>query len=174
MTHSDETEQEGDIEHQRDLSNHTTTNSNQNMFCFPNENKLQSNNGHNKITSASVVINDLDKSMSLVSWKEMKVQACLAGPIIMGNLLSFLLQMVSLTFVGHCGKLELSGASIANSFAIVTGFSVVVCLSINHSYITKTVAFPLSLSPPKTKQKNPIQLKLICIYHIVARHGFCA
>ena len=129
MTHSDETEQEGDIEHQRDLSNHTTTSSDQNMFCFPNKNKLQAN-GHNKTTSSNVVINDLDKSMSLVSWKEMKVQAGLAGPLIMGNLLSFLLQMVSLTFVGHCGKLELSGASIANSFAIVTGFSVVVCLSI--------------------------------------------
>ena len=174
MSHNAETDPDGDMKHQHDLSNHTSTSSDQNMFCLPNENKLQSNNGHDKTPSGIVVINDLERSMSLVSWKEMKVQACLAGPIIMGNLLSFLLQMVSLTFVGHCGKLELSGASIANSFAIVTGFSVVVCLSINHSYITKTVAFPLSLSPPKTKQKNPIQLKLICIYHIVARHGFCA
>ena len=130
MTHSDETEQEGDIEHQRDLSNHTTTSSDQNMFCFPNKNKLQLNNGYNKTTSGIVVINDLERSMSLVSWKEMKVQACLAGPLIMGNLLSFLLQMLSLTFVGHCGELELSGAAIANSFATVTGFSVVVCLSI--------------------------------------------
>jgi hypothetical protein len=63
---------------------------------------------------------------ALVSWKEMKAVASLAGPLIMGNLLSFLLQLVSLAFVGHCGEIELSGAAIANSFAVVTGFSVVV------------------------------------------------
>mgnify|MGYP000096566444 FL=1 len=130
MSHNDETDAEGDMEHQCDLSNHTTTSSDQHMFCFPNKNKLQDNGHNNKTTSGIVVINDLGKSMTLVSWKEMKVQACLAGPLIMGNLLSFLLQMVSLIFVGHCGELELSGAAVANSFATVTGFSVVVCLII--------------------------------------------
>jgi MATE family multidrug resistance protein len=64
----------------------------------------------------------------LISWKEVKIVASLAGPLILGNLLNFLLLLVSLTFVGHCGEIELSGASIANSFAVVTGFSVVVCV----------------------------------------------
>lgn len=60
-----------------------------------------------------------------LNWKEVKIQCFLAGPLIIGNLLSFCLQMISLTFVGHFGELELSGASIANSFAVVTGFSIV-------------------------------------------------
>jgi MATE family multidrug resistance protein len=64
----------------------------------------------------------------LISWKEVKILASLSGPLILGNLLNFLLLLVSLTFVGHCGEIELSGAAIANSFAVVTGFSVVVCV----------------------------------------------
>eukprot|EP00250_Pteridium_aquilinum_P029731 c4002_g1_i1 orf=247-753(+) len=60
-----------------------------------------------------------------LSSREVRVQCALAGPLIVGNLLGFLLQMISLTFVGHFGELELSGAAIANSFAVVTGFSIV-------------------------------------------------
>ncbi|KAH7425298.1 hypothetical protein KP509_11G048600 [Ceratopteris richardii] len=63
-----------------------------------------------------------------LSWKEVKTQCYLAGPLIVGNLLSFCLQMVSISFVGRFGELELSGASIANSFSVVTGFSVVLGL----------------------------------------------
>jgi MATE family multidrug resistance protein len=68
--------------------------------------------------------------LPLINWKEMKILASLAAPLILGNLLNFLLLLVSLTFVGRCGELELSGASIANSFAVVTGFSVVVCVCV--------------------------------------------
>lgn len=62
-----------------------------------------------------------------ISWNEIRIQCGLAGPLILGNLLSFLLQLVSTTFVGHTGSLELSGAALAYSFSVVTGYSVLVC-----------------------------------------------
>ncbi|KAL2925345.1 Protein DETOXIFICATION 17 [Bienertia sinuspersici] len=40
----------------------------------------------------------------------------------------FSLQLISIMFVGHLGELPLSGASMATSFASVTGFSLLVSL----------------------------------------------
>ncbi|KAG8063938.1 hypothetical protein GUJ93_ZPchr0004g38117 [Zizania palustris] len=54
---------------------------------------------------------------------EVKKQLYLAGPLIAGWLLQNVVQMISVMFVGHLGELELSSASIATSFAGVTGFS---------------------------------------------------
>nr|CAD1838201.1 unnamed protein product [Ananas comosus var. bracteatus] len=54
---------------------------------------------------------------------EVKKQVWLAGPLIAGNLLQNIIQVISVMFVGHLGELPLSGASMANSFAGVTGFS---------------------------------------------------
>lgn len=59
---------------------------------------------------------------------EVKRQVRLAGPIISVNLLTFLMQVISVMFVGHLGELALSGASMATSFAAVTGFSIMVIL----------------------------------------------
>ncbi|KAK3225227.1 hypothetical protein Dsin_005089 [Dipteronia sinensis] len=55
--------------------------------------------------------------------EEVKKQLWLAGPMISVSLLQFCLQMISVMFVGHLGELALSGASVATSFATVTGFS---------------------------------------------------
>ncbi|KAE8678819.1 MATE efflux family protein 9-like [Hibiscus syriacus] len=54
---------------------------------------------------------------------EVKKQLLLAGPLVSVNFLLFALQLTSVMFVGHLGNLALSGASIATSFASVTGFS---------------------------------------------------
>ncbi|KAH1033551.1 hypothetical protein J1N35_045725 [Gossypium stocksii] len=54
---------------------------------------------------------------------EVKKQLLLAGPLVSVNFLVFALQLISVMFVGHLGKLPLSGASMATSFASVTGFS---------------------------------------------------
>ncbi|KAF8721678.1 hypothetical protein HU200_022850 [Digitaria exilis] len=51
---------------------------------------------------------------------EVKKQLYLAGPLNM-------VQMVSVMFVGHLGELALASASLATSFAGVTGFSLLVC-----------------------------------------------
>uniref|UniRef100_A0ACD5ZVY3 Uncharacterized protein n=1 Tax=Avena sativa TaxID=4498 RepID=A0ACD5ZVY3_AVESA len=55
--------------------------------------------------------------------KEVKRQLWLAGPLIAGSLMQNLIQMISIMFVGHLGELPLAGASMATSFATVTGFS---------------------------------------------------
>jgi MATE family multidrug resistance protein len=40
--------------------------------------------------------------------------------------LQYIVQLLSLMFVGHLGELELAGASVATFFATVTGFSLLV------------------------------------------------
>ncbi|GLT60375.1 hypothetical protein SLA2020_331440 [Shorea laevis] len=54
--------------------------------------------------------------------REVKKQLCLAGPLFVVNLLQFSLRPISVMFVGHLGELALSIASVAISFATVTGF----------------------------------------------------
>ncbi|XP_059639537.1 protein DETOXIFICATION 16-like [Cornus florida] len=56
--------------------------------------------------------------------EELKQQIWLAGPLICVSLLQFCLQLISVMFVGHLGELALSGASMATSFASVTGLTV--------------------------------------------------
>ncbi|EOY21171.1 hypothetical protein QUC31_007216 [Theobroma cacao] len=56
-------------------------------------------------------------------FEESKKQLWLAGPLVAVTLLQYSIQMISLMFVGHLGELALSGASMATSFAAVTGFS---------------------------------------------------
>lgn len=58
-----------------------------------------------------------------VIFEELRKQVWLAGPLILVSLLQFSLQLISVMFVGHLGELALSGASMATSFASVTGFS---------------------------------------------------
>ncbi|CAJ1936691.1 unnamed protein product [Sphenostylis stenocarpa] len=56
-------------------------------------------------------------------FEEVKKQLWLAGPLIFVGLLNFCIQIISVMFVGHLGELPLSGASMATSFATVTGIS---------------------------------------------------
>ncbi|URD82247.1 MATE efflux family protein [Musa troglodytarum] len=60
---------------------------------------------------------------------EIKRQLSLAGPLIASSLLQNILQVISVMFVGHLGELALSGASMATSFAGVTGFSFLLGMS---------------------------------------------
>ena len=57
---------------------------------------------------------------------ELSKQVQLAGPLVVVSLLQYSLQMISLMFIGHLGELSLSSASMASSFAGVTGFSFMV------------------------------------------------
>jgi MATE family multidrug resistance protein len=67
-----------------------------------------------------------DESGGLGVREEVKKQLWLAGPLIAGALLQNLIQMISVMYVGHLGELALAGASMASSFATVTGFSLLV------------------------------------------------
>ncbi|XP_010044147.2 protein DETOXIFICATION 16 isoform X1 [Eucalyptus grandis] len=64
-----------------------------------------------------------DESRAII-FEEVKKQAWLSGPLIGVSLLQYCIQVISVMFVGHLGELPLSGASMATSFASVTGFSV--------------------------------------------------
>lgn len=57
---------------------------------------------------------------------EVKKQLLLVGPLVSSNFLLFCIQVVSVMYVGHLGELALSGASMATSFASVTGISLMV------------------------------------------------
>nr|KYP61468.1 Protein TRANSPARENT TESTA 12 [Cajanus cajan] len=61
--------------------------------------------------------------------KEVKRQLWLAVPLFSVGILQFILQTISLMFVGHLGTLPLSGASMATSFASVTGFNLLLGLA---------------------------------------------
>ncbi|KAJ1392033.1 Multi antimicrobial extrusion protein [Sesbania bispinosa] len=58
--------------------------------------------------------------------EEIRKQLWLAGPLISVSLLNYSLQVISVMYVGHLGELALSGASMATSFASVTGLSFLV------------------------------------------------
>nr|XP_004296419.2 PREDICTED: MATE efflux family protein 5-like [Fragaria vesca subsp. vesca] len=57
---------------------------------------------------------------------ELKKQLLLAGPMVSSNFLLFGMQVISVMYVGHLGELSLAGASMATSFASVTGLSVII------------------------------------------------
>ncbi|KAI4376259.1 hypothetical protein MLD38_014044 [Melastoma candidum] len=60
--------------------------------------------------------------------QEMKRQVLLAGPLVLVYLMLYGRQVISVMFVGHFGELALAGASMATSFASVTGFSLMIGL----------------------------------------------
>jgi MATE family multidrug resistance protein len=70
--------------------------------------------------------------------EEVKKQLWLSGPLISVTLLNFGINLISVMFVGHLGELYLSGASMATSFASVTGFNLLVSFSqtcsVHHHY----------------------------------------
>ncbi|KAF3332690.1 MATE efflux family protein 5-like protein [Carex littledalei] len=70
-----------------------------------------------------LITESCDKDRRAEVKSEVKKQLWLAGPMIAGNLLQNVIQMISVMFVGHLGELSLSGASMASSFAGVTGYS---------------------------------------------------
>ncbi|CAI0450857.1 unnamed protein product [Linum tenue] len=54
--------------------------------------------------------------------RELKRQMKVAGPLVVVSFLQYSLQLISVMFVGRLGQLALSSASMATSFAGVTGF----------------------------------------------------
>jgi MATE family multidrug resistance protein len=63
--------------------------------------------------------------------EEAKRQVLFSLPMILTNLFYYLITLVSVMFAGHLGELELAGATLANSWATVTGFAFMVTPSIN-------------------------------------------
>ncbi|CAN1291522.1 Protein DETOXIFICATION 16 [Linum perenne] len=55
--------------------------------------------------------------------RELKKQIWVAGPMVVVSLFQYSLQLISVMYVGRLGQLPLASASLATSFAGVTGFS---------------------------------------------------
>lgn len=58
--------------------------------------------------------------------EEAKNQLLFSLPMILTNLSYYAITRVSVMFAGHLGQLQLAGATFANSWAFVTGFSLMV------------------------------------------------
>lgn len=62
----------------------------------------------------------------LLDKEEVKKQLAISFPMILTNVFYYLIPLVSVMFAGHLGELELAGATLANSWATVTGFAFMV------------------------------------------------
>ena len=58
--------------------------------------------------------------------KELKMVSFLAAPMVAVLVFQYCLPFVSLMMVGHLDELPLSGVSVATSYTIVTGYSLIV------------------------------------------------
>lgn len=86
--------------------------------------------GHTEVlVSGADGVNEAGLKSDGEFFAEIKRQLFLAGPLIASSLLQNILQVISVMFVGHLGELALSGASMATSFAGVTGFSFLLGMS---------------------------------------------
>ncbi|XP_026384964.1 protein DETOXIFICATION 16-like [Papaver somniferum] len=73
--------------------------------------------------NSPLILRNREENKAEIITEQVKKQLWLSGPLITVNLLQFCIQLISVMFVGHLGELSLSGASMATSFATVTGFS---------------------------------------------------
>ncbi|PIN00539.1 putative membrane protein, predicted efflux pump [Handroanthus impetiginosus] len=65
----------------------------------------------------------------IIDVEEAKGQIVFALPMILTNVSYYFIPLVSVMFAGHLGELELAGSNLANSWAAVSGFSLMVGLS---------------------------------------------
>ncbi|KAK4487226.1 hypothetical protein RD792_006546 [Penstemon davidsonii] len=65
----------------------------------------------------------------IIDVEEAKHQAFFALPMILTNVTYYFIPLVSVMFAGHLGDLELAGSNLANSWAAVSGFALMVGLS---------------------------------------------
>ncbi|XP_010272489.1 PREDICTED: protein DETOXIFICATION 18-like [Nelumbo nucifera] len=61
--------------------------------------------------------------MKVLDMEEAKKQLLLSFPMIITNVSYYAIPLISIMFAGHLGELELAGATLANSWAFVTGFA---------------------------------------------------
>lgn len=64
----------------------------------------------------------------LIDVEEAKTQIIYSLPMIFTNLFYYCIPLTSVMFASHLGQLELAGATLANSWATVTGFAFMVLL----------------------------------------------
>ncbi|XP_044482847.1 protein DETOXIFICATION 19-like isoform X4 [Mangifera indica] len=78
----------------------------------------------------------------VLDWEEAKTQVLFSLPMILTNVFYYAIPLVSVMFAGHLGQLELAGATLANSWATVTGFAF---MNILRFLQTQSVVMPMVL-----------------------------
>ncbi|KAJ7948670.1 Protein DETOXIFICATION [Quillaja saponaria] len=73
--------------------------------------------------------NQLSGWEKMLDLEEAKTQIFFSFPMILTNVCYSLITLVSVMLAGHLGKLQLAGATLANSWATVTGFAFMIGLS---------------------------------------------
>lgn len=62
----------------------------------------------------------------LLDTEEAKDQVLFSVPMILTNVSYYCISLISVMFAGHLGELELAGSTLANAWATVTGFALMV------------------------------------------------
>lgn len=63
---------------------------------------------------------------TMLDMEEAKKQLLLSLPMILTNVFYYLITLISVMFAGHLGEHQLASATLANSWATVTGFAFMV------------------------------------------------
>ncbi|XP_018419621.1 PREDICTED: multidrug and toxin extrusion protein 2-like isoform X1 [Nanorana parkeri] len=79
--------------------------------------------------SCSFILHKIHLGIPSNPSQEIKQLCALAGPLIISQMLCFLINIVSSVFCGHLGKVELDAVTLANAVISVTGLSVGLGLS---------------------------------------------
>nr|POE75971.1 protein detoxification 19 [Quercus suber] len=69
---------------------------------------------------------------------EAKTQLLFSLPMILTNVFCYLITLISVMFAAHLGKLELASATLASSWASVTGLSVVISVASSPNFVSFT------------------------------------
>ncbi|KAK0599201.1 hypothetical protein LWI29_003163 [Acer saccharum] len=98
---------------------------------------LQNTSSDNATATTPLLEEDINRGGGRCSswWRkvldveEAKTQILFSLPMILTNVFYYAIPLVSVMFSGHLGHLELAGATLANSWAIITGFALMTGLS---------------------------------------------
>ncbi|CAL5441392.1 unnamed protein product [Camellia sinensis] len=89
---------------------------------FPLIPSSESINGFKGIENKEALELETSSNTIIINAEELKKQLQLAGPLVIVGFLQYSIQMISAVFLGHLGELSLSSATMATSFAGVTGY----------------------------------------------------
>lgn len=79
------------------------------------------------LSSSSSSISSNRWCAKLIDVEEAKNQMIFSLPMVVVNSCFYFINLISVMFAGHLGKLHLAASNLANSWAMVTGFSFMVC-----------------------------------------------
>ena len=94
-----------------------------------------------QVTDAGDGANASDSWKKVFDKEEFNKQFSISFPMILTNVFYYLIPLISVMFAGHLGDLELAGATLANSWATVTGFAFMVCSPFRYLIVFVFISF---------------------------------